>query len=104
MSYMSINRIKTLREELEYGHIDLAELSEIEEAFKKIPDDALRDKRENATASDMLDELEEHVSPLEWAIYDYVFNNFGESEANDPSWDIGALANHLEKEIKRDLE
>lgn len=29
------------------------------------------------------------------AIYEWVAENFGESEANDPSWDIKALADHL---------
>lgn len=96
MSILSINRIKYLREEVESGEADLLELSEIEEAFKQIPDDKLRDVRENALASDMLDELETLVSPLEWAIYDWVAENFGESEANDPSWDIGALVNNIE--------
>lgn len=28
-------------------------------------------------------------------IYKWVADNFGESEANDPSWDIKALAKHL---------
>lgn len=28
-------------------------------------------------------------------IYNWVEDNFGESEANDPSWDIKALAKHL---------
>src|ERR1700751_2697886 len=96
MSLLSVNRIKYLREELEAECIDLEELSEIETAFAKIPDENLRDLRENALAGDMLDELEELVTPLEWAIYDYVVENFGESEANDPSWDIGSLANAIE--------
>lgn len=33
-------------------------------------------------------------------IYDWVLENFGESEANDPSWNIEELAQHIEKEIK----
>ena len=31
------------------------------------------------------------------AIYNWVKDNFGESEADDPSWDIKALADHLSK-------
>lgn len=30
-------------------------------------------------------------------IYNWVADNFGESEANDPSWNIEALADHLSK-------
>ena len=55
---MELSRIKYLRGKLEDECIDLTELSEIEEAFKLIPDSELRDLRENATTSDMLDELE----------------------------------------------
>lgn len=98
MSLLSINRIKTLREELEAEAIDTAGLIEINEAFMQIPEEELPEPRENAMAEDQLNELEARVSPLEWSIYDFVVTNFGESEANDPSWDIGALANHLEKE------
>lgn len=100
MSIMSINRIKYLRESLEDENLDTSETIEINDAFNQLVESGapLRDEAENALAGDMLDELEELVSPLEWAIYDFVVENFGESEANDPSWDIGALANHLEKE------
>lgn len=31
-------------------------------------------------------------------IYNWVKNNFGESEADDPSWNIEALADHLKSE------
>lgn len=55
---MTQERIKQLRAELEAERIDLTELSEIEEAFAKIPDAQLPDLRENAMASDMLDALE----------------------------------------------
>lgn len=99
MSLLSVNRIKYLREELEAEEISTEELLEIEEAFKLIPDEKLRDLRENAMATDMLDELEELVSPLEWAIYDHIVEVFGESEANNPSWDIGDLANAIEREF-----
>lgn len=40
-------------------------------------------------------------------IYDWVAENFGESEADDPSWDIHALAEELDKhrfEIYCDVE
>ena len=37
------------------------------------------------------------------AIYEWVAENFGQSEADDPSWCIEALANHLSKtDIKPD--
>lgn len=37
------------------------------------------------------------------AIYGWVKDNFGESEADDPSWSIEALADHLSKtDIKPD--
>lgn len=31
------------------------------------------------------------------AIYEWVADNFGESEADNPSWSIEALADHLSK-------
>ena len=94
---MNISRIKYLRECLEEENIDLLELSEIEEAFKELDPSTLRDLPENAMAGDMLDELEELISPVEWAIYDWVLENFGDSEANDPSWDIGGLAESINR-------
>lgn len=37
------------------------------------------------------------------AIYEWVKDNFGQSEADDPSWSIEALADHLSKtDIKPD--
>lgn len=37
------------------------------------------------------------------AIYEWVADNFGQSEADDPSWNIEALADHLSKtDIKPD--
>lgn len=98
MSLLSINRIKSLREALEAEVISTGELIEINEAFLQIPEEELPEPRENALAEDQLNELEARVTPLEWAIYTFVSENFGESEADDPSWDIGALANYLEKE------
>ncbi len=100
MSIMSVNRIKYLRETVEAEDISMGELSEIQDAFDQVPVHLLRDERENALAGDMLDELEQFVSPLEWAIYDYVVDGFGENEANDPSWDIGQLANALEEKFE----
>lgn len=55
---MTLQRIKQLRKELKAERLDLVEIAEIEAAFALIPDEDLRDVRENATASDMLDELE----------------------------------------------
>ncbi len=96
---LSLTRIKYLRQELEDGTIDLTELSEIEEAFKDFPDEQLRDERENAMASDMLDELETLISPLELELYEYIKENFGHSEADDPCYDLGQLANHIESKF-----
>lgn len=96
---MDLSRIKYLREALDEEALDLMEIAEIEEAFNEIPVDELRDLPENATVGDMLDELEERCSDLEHIIYDWVADNFGESEANDPSWSIGQLALHIEEEL-----
>lgn len=95
---MSLSRIKYLRECLDYGNIDLMEISEIEEAFEELGTKKFeyRDNPDEALAGDMLDELETVISPLERRIYDYVAEHYGENEANDPSWDIQSLANHLE--------
>jgi len=92
---MELTRIKYLRGELEDECIDLEELSEIECAFDEIPLNELRDLPENAMAVDMLDELESRVSIVEKSIYNWVVEGFGESEANDPSWNIGLLADAI---------
>lgn len=55
---MDSARIAHLREDLEEECISMMELLEIETEFEKIPDEFLRDRRENAMADDMLDELE----------------------------------------------
>lgn len=89
---MELSRIKTLREELKNETITIDELVEIEEAFNRIDPKVLRDLPENAMASDMLDELEAQVGLTEWTIYNWVKENYGESEANDPSWNMKALA------------
>lgn len=100
---MDISRINYLRRELQERRISQDELNEIEEAFDKIPDDELPDLRANALADDMLDELEEQVSPMEKCIYDWVLENFGESEAIDPSWSISSLADYINKDSLRYL-
>jgi hypothetical protein len=48
----------SLREALDSESISLGELILIESVFDTIPDDKLRDQRENAMAGDMLDEIE----------------------------------------------
>jgi hypothetical protein len=58
---MTIERIHELRTELENETISHGELAEIEAAFNQLPDDVLRDERENALAADMLDELEDNL-------------------------------------------
>lgn len=92
---MDLSRIKYLRDALDNENIDLLELSEIETAFAEIPDSDLSEARENAMATDMLDELETRLGPIEVSIYEYVEEHYGESEANDPSWAIGPLAEYL---------
>lgn len=94
---MELSRIKYLREEADLEQSDYSEVAEIQAAFDKIPQEQLRDERENASLTDMLDELEAQVSPMERAIYEYVLEHYGDSEANDPSWAIGPLAEHLNK-------
>lgn len=94
MSLLSLSRIKMLRESLEAECIDLEELSEIHEAFLQIPESELPEPRENAMAEDELNELEARVTPLEYMLYDWVDENFG--DADDPCYDLGAMANAIE--------
>lgn len=94
---MDLSRILYLRGELEAEEISYGELCEIEDAFKKIPDSELRDDRESAMAADMLEELEARVTTTEKTIYNFVLNHYGESEANDPSWDISLLAQVIDE-------
>ena len=102
MGFMSLARIRTLREALEEENIDLSELSEIDEAFKELVASGfkLRDKPENAMAVDKLDELEEAVSPLEREIFDYILENYGESEALDPCYNIGEMVDFIESKFE----
>lgn len=39
---------------------------------------------------------------IEKIIYKWVKENFGESEANDPSWNIKALAKYIERKQKEE--
>ena len=102
MSFMSLARIKQLREALEEENIDLSELSEIDEAFKELVASGfeLRDEPENAMATDQLDELEEAVSPLEREIFGYILENYGENEAMDPCYNMGEIANFIESKFE----
>ena len=102
MSFMSLARIRTLREALEKENIDLGELSEIDEAFKELVASGfeLRDEPENAMATDQLDELEEAASPLEREIFDYILENYGESEALDPCYNMGEIVNFIESKFE----
>lgn len=58
---MTQERINYLKGELENESISYSELIEIEEAFRQIPDKDLPEPRENAMASDMLNELENNI-------------------------------------------
>ena len=95
---MDISRIKYLQEANEQEALDTEEIIEIQAEFDLIPQESLRDLRENALVGDMLEELEARVSPTERAIYEYVEANYG--EGNDPSWAIGPLATYLDKVMK----
>jgi hypothetical protein len=55
---MDTSRIRYLRGELEAERISYGEMAEIESAFAEIAPSTLRDLPVNATAADMLDELE----------------------------------------------
>jgi hypothetical protein len=55
---MDIATFRSLREALDSESISLGELILIESVFDTIPDEKLRDHRENAMAGDMLDEIE----------------------------------------------
>ena len=100
---MDISRIKLLRKCLDNEDISTAELSEIEEAFNEIPDDELRDERENALACDMLDEIEARLPELQTIIYDYILENYGESEANDPCYAIGPMVDYINESFNERL-
>lgn len=91
---MQLGEIYTLMERLRNGEISQGELLEIDEAFDELVARGveLRDLPENATAKDKLEELEAHAPKVEVAIYQWVVDHFGESEANDPSWNTALLA------------
>ena len=46
---------------------------------------------------DELYDIPKKVSVTEAVIYDWVVDHFGTSEAEDPSWNIHLLAEHLNK-------
>lgn len=60
---MELSRIRELRTELDAERISYGELAEIEEAFATIDPSTLPEPAENATAGDMLDELESRATP-----------------------------------------
>lgn len=62
--WMTQERIDHLRKALESESISYGELAEIESSFNELDPTALRDLPENAMASDMLDELEEHLGTI----------------------------------------
>lgn len=57
---MDKTTIKKLRKKLDNANISYGEIADIKSAFAEIPDEKLRDLRENAMASDMLDEIEDN--------------------------------------------
>lgn len=62
---MNKTTIKKLRKKLEVETISLKEIMQIEDEFNKIPDEQLRDERDNALVGDMLDELERELASKE---------------------------------------
>lgn len=94
---MDLGRIKTLIEEAQTGDLGMSELVEIQEAFDALVKSGveLRDEFDNALTLDMLSELEDHATTVEKVIYEWVVENFGEAEANDPSWSTSQLANRI---------
>ncbi len=56
---MNKTTIKKLRKKIDNENISYGEIADIESAFAEIPDEQLRDLRENVMVGDMLDELEE---------------------------------------------
>ena len=46
-------------------------------------------------------EIPEKVSKLEAIIYDWVYENFDHSEAEDPSWNISMLAEDIEEQLNK---
>lgn len=59
---MNLARIEYLRGELEAERISYGELAEIDDAFAELNPATLRDRPENATAGDMLEELADHAN------------------------------------------
>lgn len=59
---MDKTTIKKLRKKLDNESLSYDDIVDIESAFAEIPDEQLRDLRENAMASDMLDEIEQQNS------------------------------------------
>jgi hypothetical protein len=96
---MDLGRIKVIRKELENENLSWGESAEVEEAFNKLvkAGAVLRDVPDNATIDDMLDELEDNATTVEKTIYEWVKNNFGESEANNPTWSTHDLAKAINK-------
>lgn len=57
---MDKDTYERLRESADDESLSYGDLFEIQAAFDAVPDDELRDLRENATADDMLDEIAAH--------------------------------------------
>jgi hypothetical protein len=96
---MDLGRIKDYLERVEQEDFSIGELAEIDTAFRELVASgvSLRDEPENTMCIDQLQELEENASQVEKVIYEWVKRNFGESEANDPSWSTRSLAEEINK-------
>lgn len=79
---MNLQRLHELRVELEEERLSYGEIAEIETAFTEVPDHALRDLRDNAMASDMLDEIEEWLHFSAILAKNYIAEELASDEPN----------------------
>lgn len=81
----------------EHYDFDLLEIAAIDAAFQELVERGveLRDLPENASVWDQIEELIDNVTPMEKYLYEYILENFGESEARDPSYSTYELAKYL---------
>lgn len=44
--------------------------------------------------------MAELAGKIEQAVYDYVYDNFGRAEAEEPSWEIRGLSEYIAKALR----
>ena len=64
--------------------------------------DPIMDNNLDGYEPDECEYAPEKVSLIEALIYNWVRNNFGRSEAMEPSWNISALAEYLHNNLLKD--